>query len=162
MGRPEPSQAVRAAIDRLGPVDLAVALLTYNNAETLPGVLDAVTAGGASHCSSARTALIAAHARSSDTTRDRVSGTSIPSVVVPHEAPAGERVAVPFHGVPGRGPALRASFDVAQRLGAKALVLLEADATTITPEWIERLAAPVLDGKADFVAPAYTRHRWEG
>jgi len=29
-------------------------------------------------------------------------------------------------------------------------------------EWLERLAGPVLDGKADFVAPAYARHRWEG
>jgi len=53
-------------------------------------------------------------------------------------------------------------FDVAQRLGARALVLLEADVVSIIPEWLERLAGPVLDGKADFVAPAYARHRWEG
>jgi glucosylglycerate synthase len=162
MGRPEPPEAVRAAVDRLAPVDLAVGLLTYNNAETLGGVLDAVTAGVARHFPSTRTALIAADAGSSDDTRERVSGTALPAVVLRYEAPAGERVAVPFHGVPGRGTALRSTFDLAQRLGAKALVLLEADAVSITPEWLERLAAPVLDGKADFVAPAYARHRWEG
>jgi len=162
MGRPEPPEAVRAAVDRLAPVDLAVGLLTYNNAETLGGVLDAVTAGVARHFPGTRTALIAADAGSSDDTRERVSGTALPAVVLRYEAPAGERVAVPFHGVPGRGAALRSTFDLAQRLGAKALVLLEADAVSVTPEWIEHLAAPVLDGKADFVAPAYARHRWEG
>jgi len=162
MGRPEPSEAVRATVDRLAPVDLAVGLLTYNNAETLGGILDAVATGIARHFSSTRVALVAADAGSSDGTRERVAGTALPALVVQHEAPAGERVAVPFHGVPGRGAALRATFDIAQRLGAKALVLLEADAVSVTPEWIQHLAAPVLDGKADFVAPAYARHRWEG
>jgi glucosylglycerate synthase len=162
MARPDPPEAVRAAVDRLAPVDLAIALLTYNNAETLEGVLDAVTAGVSRYTAGARTALIAADAGSSDDTRDRVAGTSLPAVVMQHEAAAGERVAVPFHGVPGRGAALRGTFDVASRLGARALVLLEADTVSATPEWIERLAAPVLDGKADFVAPAYARHRWEG
>jgi len=162
MGRPEPSEAVRATVERLAPVDLAVGLLTYNNAETLGGILDAVAAGVARHFANTRVALVAADAGSSDGTRERVAGAALPAVVVQHEAPAGERVAVPFHGVPGRGAALRTMFDVAQRLGAKALVLLEADAVSVTPEWIEHLAAPVLDGKADFVAPAYARHRWEG
>ena len=162
MGRPEPPEAVRAAVDRLAPVDLAIGLLTYNNAETLGGVLDAVTAGVSRYAPGARTALIAADAGSSDGTRERVTGTALPAIVMQHQAAGGERVAVPFHGVPGRGAALRATFDVANRLGAKALVLLEADAVSATPEWIERLAGPVLDGKADFVAPAYARHRWEG
>jgi glycosyltransferase involved in cell wall biosynthesis len=162
MGRPEPPEAVRAAVDRLAPVDLVVGLLTYNNAETLGGVLDAVTAGLARYLGGVRAALVAADAGSSDGTRERVAGTALPAIVVQHEAAAGERVAVPFHGVPGRGAALRSTFDIAQRLGARALVLLEADAVSATPEWIEHLATPVLDGKADFVAPAYARHRWEG
>ena len=79
-----------------------------------------------------------------------------------HEVPARERVAVPFHGVPGRGAALRTTFEIAHRLGARALVLLEADMVSATADWIPRLAGPVLDGKADFVAPAYARHRYEG
>jgi hypothetical protein len=71
-------------------------------------------------------------------------------------------VAVPFHGVPGRGAALRAAFQVAQRLRARGLVLLEADTISATPVWIERLAGPVLQDKGDFVTAAYTRHRYEG
>ena len=162
MARPEPAEAVRAEIDRLAPVDLAIGLLTYNHAETVGTVLDAVGAGLARYFPAARSVVIAADAGSSDATLERVAGAALPTIVTKHEAPAGERVAVPFHGVPGRGAALRTTFDVAQRLGARALVVLEADVVSIIPEWLERLAGPVLDGKADFVAPAYARHRWEG
>ena len=162
MARPEPAEAVRAEIDRLAPVDLAIGLLTYNHAETVGTVLDAVSAGLAQYFPAARSVVIAADAGSSDATLERVAGAALPTIVTKHEAPAGERVAVPFHGVPGRGAALRTTFDVAQRLGARALVVLEADVVSIIPEWLERLAGPVLDGKADFVAPAYARHRWEG
>jgi glucosylglycerate synthase len=162
MARPEPAEAVRAEIERLAPVDLAIGLLTYNHAETLAAILDAVTAGVTRSFPTVRSAVIVADAGSSDATLERIAAAALPTIVVQHEAPAGERVAVPFHGVPGRGAALRATFDVARRLGARALVLFEADAVSLTPEWLERLAGPVLDGKADFVAPAYARHRWEG
>jgi hypothetical protein len=161
MARHELSEAAVAPADRLAPVDLAVGLLTFNNAETIDGVL-AVAAGGVERLPGVRAALIVADAGSSDDTRERAAASAIPSVVVEHEAPAGERVAVPFHGVPGRGAALRAAFTVAQRLRARALVLLEADAVSATPEWIERLAGVVLEDKADFVTAAYARHRYEG
>lgn len=161
MARHELSEAAVAPADRLAPVDLAVGLLTFNNAETIDGVL-AVVAGGLERLPGVRAALIVADSGSSDDTRERAAASAIPSVVVEHEAPAGERVAVPFHGVPGRGAALRAAFTVAQRLRARALVLLEADAVSATPAWIERLAGPLLEDKADFVTAAYARHRYEG
>jgi glucosylglycerate synthase len=161
MARHELSEAAVAPADQLAPVDLAVGLLTFNNAETIDGVL-AVAAGGLERLAGVRAALIVADAGSSDDTRERAAASAIPSVVVEHEAPAGERVAVPFHGVPGRGAALRAAFTVAQRLRARALVLLEADAVSATPAWIERLAGPLLEDKADFVTAAYARHRYEG
>jgi len=161
MARHELSEAAVAPADRLAPVDLAVGLLTFNNAETIDGGL-AVAAGGVERLAGVRAALIVADAGSSDDTRERAAASAIPSVVVEHEAPAGERVAVPFHGVPGRGAALRAAFTVAQRLRARALVLLEPDAMSATPAWIERLAGPLLEDKADFVTAAYARHRYEG
>lgn len=162
MARAELSPAELAAIDALAPVDLAVGLLTYNNAETVDGVVTVAAEGMVGPLGSARAALIVCDAGSSDDTRERVTVGPLPVVVVQHEAPAGERVAVPFHGVPGRGPALRTAFAAAQRLRARALVLLEADAVSATPVWLERLAGPVLDGKADLVAPAYARHRYAG
>ena len=161
MARREVSGAVLSSADRLAPVDLAVGVLTYNNAETLDGVLQ-TAAAGAGLVADARAALIVADAGSSDATREHAAAATLPSIVLEHEVPAGERVAVPFHGVPGRGAALHATFTVAHRLRARALVLLEADAVSATPAWIERLARPLLEGKADFVTAAYHRHRYEG
>lgn len=161
MARRELSEAVLSEADRLAPVDLAVGVLTYNNAETLDGVLQTAVAG-AGLLPEARAALIVADAGSSDATREHAAAAALPAIVLEHEVPAGERVAVPFHGVPGRGAALRATFTIAHRLRARALVLLEADAVSATPAWIERLARPLLESKADFITAAYARHRYEG
>jgi hypothetical protein len=162
MASPKLSDAVVAEVARVGPADIVVGVLTFNSAETLDGVLGVAADGLARHCSTLKAALVVSDAGSADATRERAAASGLPTIVVEHETPAGERVAVPFHGVPGRGAALRTTFDIAHRLGARALVLLEADTVSATPDWIQRLAGPVLDGKADFVAPAYARHRYEG
>jgi hypothetical protein len=156
------SDPVVAAVARVGPVDVAVGLLTYNSAETLDGVMGVAIEGLARHFSSLKAALIVSDAGSSDATRERAAAAALPTIVAEHEAPAGERVSVPFHGIPGRGSGLRTTFEIAHRLGARALVLLEADMVSASADWIQRLATPVLDGKADFVAPVYARHRYEG
>jgi glucosylglycerate synthase len=162
MALPKLSEAVVASLERVGPVDVAIGLLTYNNAETLDGVLQVAADGLARHFPTLKAALVVSDAGSADATRERAEAAGLPAIVAEHQAPAGERVAVPFHGVPGRGAALRMAFGITQRLGARALVLLEADTVSATPEWTRQLAGTVLDGKADFVAAAYSRHRYEG
>ena len=142
--------------------DLAIAVLTYNNADTVKGVTTAAAEGVAQHFPDLHATLIAADAGSSDGSPALVQSTGLPVLAVPYEPPAGERVAVPFHGVPGRGDGLRAVFKAARDLKARALVVLEADVVSITPDWIGELARPILRDKADFLCPAYTRHRWEG
>jgi hypothetical protein len=51
---------------------------------------------------------------------------------------------------------------MARELHVRALVVLEADVVSMTPDWIGELARPILRDKADFLCPAYHRHRWEG
>jgi hypothetical protein len=155
-------ESALAAAESVGPVDVAVGLLTYNAAETIDGVLEAAASGLARHFAGLRSALVAADGGSSDDTRERVAAGVLPALVVPYEAPAGERVGVPFHGVPGRSAALRTTFAVVHRLRARALVLLEADVVSATPDWMASLAGPLLAEKADFVAPVYVRHRYAG
>ena len=142
--------------------DLAIAVLTYNNAETVKGVVTAAAEGIARDFPELAATLIAADAGSSDGTRDLLQTAGLPVVTVPYEPPAGERVAVPFHGVPGRGEGLRAVFTTARELRVRALVVLEADVVSMTPDWVGELARPILRDKADFLCPAYSRHRWEG
>jgi glycosyltransferase involved in cell wall biosynthesis len=143
-------------------VDLAVAVLTYNNADTIKGVVTAVAEGLARHFPEMTAVLVDADAGSSDGTPGLVESAGLRVLHAPYEPPAGERVVVPFHGVPGRGEGLRAAFSAARELRARVLVVVEADVVSITPEWIRELATPIVRDKADFICPAYTRHRWEG
>jgi glucosylglycerate synthase len=142
--------------------DLAVALLTYNNVETVKTVASAAAAGLAQHFPGLSATLIDADAGSSDGTPQALESSGLPVVHAHYEPPAGERAAVPFHGVPGRGEGLRAVFAAAQELKARACVVLEADVVSAAPDWMRDLAGPILTDKADFVGPAYARHRWEG
>ena len=156
------SAVLEEQVARVGTCDLAIAFLTYNNADTLPAVLAAATRGVGERFSDAAVAFIGSDAGSTDGSPDLIAASAMPSVLVRHEPPRAERVAVPFHGVPGRGAALRGALGVAQRLGARAVILLEADVVSLEPEWITRLATPVWEEKADFVVAAYARHRFDG
>ena len=142
--------------------DVAVAFLTYNNAETVKTAAATAAAGLAQYFPGMSAAFIAADAGSSDGTTEALEAAGLPVVTARYEPPAGERAAVPFHGVPGRGEGLRAAFAAARDMQARACVVLEADVVSAAPEWIRELAGPILGEKADFVGPAYARHRWEG
>src|SRR5437762_2406615 len=144
----------------LTPCEIVVGLPTYNNAATVPVIVAAVRAGLAAHFTGASAALVNVDAGSTDRTPELLAEAGMPCVLARHEAPSVERAAVPFHGVPGRDAALRSLFDVARRLQARVLVLLEADVTSVTEEWIERLVRAVWEAKADLVTPAYVRHRY--
>jgi hypothetical protein len=157
-----PAAAAAAVSASADQADLVVALLTYNNADPGDGVTAAAAGALAGPLADVSAALVNADAGSADDTVQRLAAAGPPVVGVPYQVPAGERVTVPFHGTPGRGAALRAVLEAARRLGARALVMLEADCVTVSAEWIERLARPILDAKADFVSAAYARHRYDG
>jgi hypothetical protein len=159
---PAPADGLEAQIDRLAPRDVVVGILTYNNAATVGRVAAAARAGLERQFGGQPVAFVNADAGSSDATADVIAAAGVPVVLARHEAPVNERAAVPFHGVPGRNAGLRVTLDVAHRLGARAVLLLEADVTSITEEWIMRLAQPVWEDKADLVLPVHARHRYDG
>lgn len=64
-------------------------------------------------------------------------------------------------GVRGKGNNLRNLFRKALDLHAKAVVVVDADLRSITPEWIKHLADPLFNGFS-FVAPLYIRHKYDG
>src|SRR5205823_14136060 len=142
---PEP----RGAVATPATADVAVAVLTYNNVETVKMVAATAAAGLAQHFPGLSAVLIDADAGSSDGTPEALETAGLPLVVTPHGPPAGERAAVPFHGVPGRGEGLRAVFAAARELKARVCVVLEADVASVAPDWIRDLAGPVLTEKAE-------------
>ena len=60
------------------------------------------------------------------------------------------------------GQAILSLLRAAQRLEARALVLVDADLTGVEPEWIAAMIDPVLREEADYVSPAYARAASEG
>ena len=153
---------VQREVDSLAPCELAVAVLTFENAATVATVAAAARDGLEKHFHGLPALLVNVDAGSSDETLERVKEVGMPSVSVGHASPVSERAGVPFHGVPGRNLALRTAFMVARGVGARVVLMLEADVTSMSGEWIERLARPVLDGQGDLVLAPHARRRYDG
>jgi hypothetical protein len=65
-------------------------------------------------------------------------------------------------GTPRRGRAVLAILAAARHLGARAVVFVDADLTSVLPAWVGELADPIRQGGADYVAPRYTLGAAEG
>lgn len=158
------SPEVHQQATAIGTADIVIGVPSYNNAGTIGAVLDAVRAGLQKNFDGARAVLVCSDAGSTDQTQAEASGLDweAPRLLARHESPPGERMTVPYHGVPGRGAAHRTILEVAHLLGARACAVVGADCRSITPEWIDRLLRPILDDDHDYVAPLYQRHRYEG
>src|SRR5436190_1813193 len=149
-------------VQRLGSRPIVLALLTYNNAATVPGIAQTGYRGLSRAFPDVPLAIVNADSGSSDGTTERLVALGLPVTLGHHVSPLHELTAVPFHGVPGRGLALQLALQTTRRLGARAIVLLEADVTSVTEDWLDRLARPVWEDNADLVLPAYARHRYDG
>ena len=64
-------------------------------------------------------------------------------------------------GVKGKGNNFRNLFQKVSDLKAKAVVVVDADLKSITPEWIKHLGEPLFSGFS-YVAPLYIRHKYDG
>jgi glycosyltransferase involved in cell wall biosynthesis len=64
-------------------------------------------------------------------------------------------------GVKGKGNNFKNLFRKVLELGAKAVVVVDADLKSITPRWIKNLGEPLLTDFG-YVAPLYVRHKYDG
>ena len=64
-------------------------------------------------------------------------------------------------GVKGKGNNFKNLFQKITDLQAKAVVVVDADLKSITPEWIKHLGEPLFNGFS-YVAPLYVRHKYDG
>ncbi|MBR9676331.1 glycosyl transferase [Candidatus Woesearchaeota archaeon] len=65
-------------------------------------------------------------------------------------------------GLKGKGRNFYNLFLLTQKLGAKGVIVVDADLTSITPEWIKHLGGQVMEREYDFVSPLYLRHKYDG
>ena len=141
-------------VRQVGSADLAVGIPSFNNVSTIGYVVQAAAAGIARHFPSLKAVIIDSDGGSSDGTRQVVEATPVPAGV--------DKVVLTYKGLPGKGSAFRAIFEVASALGVKACVVVDADLRSITPDWMRLLADPVMRGDFGYVTPFYVRHKYDG
>lgn len=142
--------------------DIVVGVISHNDVRTAGQVVGAASQGLSVTFGSMQTRIVLADARSTDGTRDAAraaASTALLEVEYPRPAARG---ALPYHGRPGRERAVRIILQTAQRLGAKAVALLDAALEGVTPEWIERLVGPVVNDGFDYVSPYFARRVHDG
>ena len=72
------------------------------------------------------------------------------------------KVVAPYHGIPGKGTALRTVFEIVESLNVGACALVDSDLRSMTREWMELLLKPVYEEGSDYVVPIYARHEFHG
>lgn len=157
--------SVQQKMRELGEVDILVGIPSYNNSRTIGHVVRAVNAGLAKYYPKAKSVLVNSDGGSKDGTPDLVSQTesdNLEMILVDHPVYWVSKIITPYHGIPGKGSAFRTIFKIAEMLKAKACCVVDSDLRSITPEWIELLLDPVVDKGFDYVAPLYSRHKFDG
>lgn len=159
------SEDVQKKIKTLNDVDILVGIPSYNNARTIAHVVRAVSAGIAKYFSTAKCILVNSDGGSKDGTPEIVTQTEIENInmiLVDHAVPFISKISTPYHGLPGKGSAFRTIFKIAEELHARACCVVDSDLRSITPEWIELLLSPIINKGFDYVAPLYSRHKFDG
>lgn len=147
-------QPVRRQLERLEKADIVVGIPCFNNESTIAHVIKTVEQGLHLNYSHLRCVVFIADGGSVDDTREE-SDTIATSAWI-------ERIITIYRGVPGKGTALRAIFESATLLNARVCVLYDSDLRSITADWIKSMVDAVLDDGVDFVAPYYTRYKYDG
>jgi glycosyltransferase involved in cell wall biosynthesis len=93
---------------------------------------------------------------------DRTTIDDFQSILIHHRKDPVFKITTAYHGIPGKGSAFKNIFEIASALNAKACAVVDSDLRSITPEWVELLIKPVIEGNFDYVAPLYHRHKYDG
>jgi glycosyltransferase involved in cell wall biosynthesis len=158
-------KSVADQLERIQSADILVGIPSFNNARTIGHVVNAVQAGLAKYFPDRKAVLIDSDGGSTDGTIEIVQNAVIEnyqSILIQHRNAPVFKMAIPYHGIPGKGSAFRTIFEVADSLGVEACAVVDSDLRSITPEWVELLIKPVLEGGIDYVAPLYHRHKFDG
>ena len=162
---PTLSPAASEQIASLRSTDIAIGIATHNHADTVGEVIEAVRNALRVPLADVRGVIIHADAGSTDETADRFVGkepSDAPVLPLTYAPAPGPKLALPNQGIQDKGRALKSILRAAQQLQAKGCVFLDPTLRGVTPEAVAALARPVLDGKFDFVAPYYTRDKFDG
>ncbi len=133
----------------IGTADIVIGIPTYKNGRTIAEVGQAAAEGLARFFPRLRGLIAIVDGGSSDDTVAAASSFSLPPNV--------RRIVTTYQGMQGKGSAVRAVFEMARTVHAQLIIVLEADLQTITPEWIQKLAQPIVLKQYALALPWYIR-----
>jgi len=157
-------EPVLERLQEIGKADILIGIPSYNNAGTIGDVVKTVASGLALYFPHAQSVIVNSDGGSQDGTPEAVQAALRESsaLLVQQPVPPIHEIITPYHGIPGKGSAFRTIFKIAETLQVQACAVVDSDLRSITPEWVERLVRPVYDGRFDYVAPLYRRHKYDG
>lgn len=133
----------------LGSADILIGIPSYKNARTIAFVARTAAEGLARFYPRMRVAVAIVDGGSTDDTISIASSMELPAGV--------GRVVTTYQGMQGKGSAVRAILEMGRSLRSQVILVLEADLQTITPDWVRRLANPVLSKQYQLALPWYFR-----
>lgn len=133
--------------------DIVVGIPSYNEADNIAFVVEQASKGLRQYFPDLKSVIINADNNSPDDTRAAFlnAPSAVPLIYI--STPP---------GVKGKGNNFYNLFHEVERLGARAVVVVDADLTSITPEWIRDLGTPIVEKGFDFVTPLYSRNEYDG
>ncbi len=139
--------------DRVTEAEIAVVIPSYNEADSIAHPTQVASEGLRKYFPDKKSVLINADNASPDGTEEVFLGTKtrVPKIYITTP-----------QNTPGKGWNFVNAFRKIYSLGARAIVCVDADLISITPEWINYMATPVLEGGYDYLAPLYSRHKYDG
>ncbi len=138
--------------ENIGKADLVVSIPSYNEADSIDYPTQQASLGLTKYFPDKRCVIINCDNNSPDNTKEAFLNT-------PTEVPK-IYISTPPN-VKGKGNNFKNLFRKVVDLKAKAIVVVDADLKSITPDWIKHLGEPLFNGFS-YVAPLYVRHKYDG
>lgn len=132
---------------------IIIGIPSYNEADNISFVTEKCDIGIQKYFPTCQGLIINVDNNSADNTKD---------VFLKTKTSTRKKYITTAKGVTGKGNNFYNLFVEAQKYNTEAIIVVDADITSITPEWIRDLATPILNHKYDFVTPFYSRNEYDG
>jgi hypothetical protein len=149
----------------VGEVDLLVGVPSHNDAHTIGTTVAVIEESFRQSFTRDRVVIVNVDGGSHDGTSEAV----LKPVAETHPSLRGltslrtiHRVSTPYPGGPSPGTAVRAILSAADLVRAKSCAVVSPHSANIDTNWIKNLLQPSYREEFDFVAPLYSRHKFEG
>lgn len=151
----------------VGEVDLLVGIASHDPVNTISNAVNVIEQSFQQHFVRQRAVIVnvSGGEKCEDGTRATGLGNSVEKNVSLRGITSlrtSHRVGANFSGPPSPGRALRTIVAAADLLRARACAVVSPSTSNLTPDSIANLLRPVYREKFDFVAPLYTRHKYQG